>query len=237
MRSVDESGTSARILEKEENTRPRTKCEKMENSYFIVHDFMVEKLKLDGTELMVYALIYSFSNAGSNCYGSIEYISKRIGASRTTAYRALKNLVKKNYLIKQKPAKSGKVIYTVNDEILFKNETVGVSEQNSEICKIEPNNKGIKKKIITNYDSIYLKKAKPSITHFGPKKLVAMTLHQYTKLLMAFGVIPTLDYIKILEGRIDSAEPGAYKNHYKTIITWGRQDGLLDETARMILDS
>lgn len=207
----------------------------MENSYFIVYDFMVDELKLDGSELLVYALIYSFTNAGSECYGTLEYIAKRVGASRTTVYRALKELAKKKYIIKRKEKKSGRVIYVAGREALFKNENTTASECNTDSFKTAPNNKEIKKEIITNYHSFTQEGAKRPICYFGPNKVVEMTLHQYTNLLRAFGISDTLRYIRILDERILSAKTGAYKNHYKTIITWAREDGLVDENAERIL--
>ena len=207
----------------------------MENSYFIVYDFMVDELKLGGATLLVYALIYSFTNAESECYGSLEYIADRVGASRTTVYRSLKELTRKNYIIKGKAERIGKVSYIANRNVLFKNENTTASECNTEGFKTAPNNKEIKKEIITNYHSFTQEGAKRPICYFGPNKVVEMTLHQYTNLLRAFGISDTLRYIRILDGKILSAKPRAYKNHYKTIITWAREDCLVDENVERIL--
>ena len=207
----------------------------MENSYFIVYDFMVDELKLSGATLLVYALIYSFTNAESECYGSLEYIAERVGASRTTVYRSLKELTRKNYIIKGKAERIGKVSYIANRNVLFKNESTATSECNTEGFKTAPNNKEIKKEIITNYHSFTQEGAKRPICYFGPNKVVEMTLHQYTNLLRAFGISDTLRYIRILDEKILSAKPRAYKNHYKTIITWAREDCLVDENVERIL--
>ena len=207
----------------------------MENSYFIVYDFMVDELKLSGATLLVYALIYSFTNAESECYGSLEYIAERVGASRTTVYRSLKELTRKNYIIKGKAERIGKVSYIANRNVLFKNESTDTSECNTESFKTAPNNKEIKKEIITNYHSFTQEGAKRPICYFGPNKVVEMTLHQYTNLLRAIGISDTLRYIRILDEKILSAKPRAYKNHYKTIITWAREDCLVDENVERIL--
>ena len=207
----------------------------MDNSYFIVYDFMVDELKLSGATLLVYALIYSFTNAESECYGSLEYIAERVGASRTTVYRSLKELTRKNYIIKGKAERIGKVSYIANRNVLFKNESTATSECNTESFKTAPNNKEIKKEIITNYHSFTQEGAKRPICYFGPNKVVEMTLHQYTNLLRAIGISDTLRYIRILDEKILSAKPRAYKNHYKTIITWAREDCLVDENVERIL--
>ena len=207
----------------------------MENSYYIVYDFMVDELKLSGATLLVYALIYSFTNAESECYGSLEYIAERVGASRTTVYRSLKELTRKNYIIKGRGDGIGKISYIANRNALFKNESTAPSECNTEGFKAAPNNKEIKKEIITNCHSFTQEGKKVPICYFGPNKLVEMTLHQYVNLLRAFGVCETLRYIRVLDEKILSAKPGAYKNHYKTIITWAREDCLVDENAERIL--
>ena len=207
----------------------------MENSYYIVYDFMVEELKLNGTALMVYALIYSFTNAGSECYGSMQYIAERVGASRVTVYRALKELVEKNYVIKRRSEGTNNISYVAQYEAVYKNENTDASECNSECFKTEHNNKEIKNEIITNYHSFTQERAKKPIVRFGPNKRVEMTLHRYANLLRSFGVPETLRYIRILDEKIMSSKKGAYKNHYKTIITWAREDGLVDEYAEMIL--
>ncbi len=173
----------------------------MENSYYTVYNFMVDELKLGGTTLLVYALIYSFTNAGGDCYGSLDYIAERVGASRTTVYRALNELTEKNYIIKQKAEKAGRVKYTANHKTLFQNENTAVSECNTEGFKTAPNNKEIEKGIITNYHSFTQEGAKKPIFYFGPNKAVEMTLHQYINFVQAFGLSDTLRYIRILDGK------------------------------------
>lgn len=207
----------------------------MINSYYIIYDFMVEKLKLSGVTLLVYALVYSFTKSGDDCHGSLNYIAGRVGGSRSSVYRALKELVKKNYVIKLKSEDSGRISYTANWNYAFQNKTGEYSECNTEDCKTTPNNKEIKKPIITNNHTFIQGKPNQPISYFGPEKVVAMTLHQYVNLLRAVGVTPTLDYIRILQERILSMPKNSYKNHYKTIITWARQDGMVDEEGEWIL--
>jgi len=234
MTVVDESGASSENFRKGKKEASR-KCEKMINTYYIIYDFMVEKLKLSGVTLLVYALIHSFTKSGDDCYGTLEYIAKRVGASRTSVYRALKELVKNGYLFKHKQENNGRVIYVANLKIEFQNEISGVSNSNMEDFKMTPNNKEIKKPIITNNHSYIQGKSQGNISFFGPKKIVAMTIHQYVNLMRAAGVFPTLDYIKRLEIKILLSPEGSYKNHYQTIINWARRDGLVDEEGEIIL--
>lgn len=51
----------------------KTKELKGMQTYFILHDWMTDKLELHGVSLLVYGLIYSFSITGKEVYdGSLE---------------------------------------------------------------------------------------------------------------------------------------------------------------------
>jgi len=69
--------------------------------YFVVHEWMVTDLGLKGTELLVYAIIYGFTQIEEQkFYGSRRYLSNFIGASISSIQRSLDYLVEKGYLIK-----------------------------------------------------------------------------------------------------------------------------------------
>lgn len=68
---------------------------------------MVSELGLSGTELLVYALVYSFSRTGY-FNGSRSYIAKRTGASLRSVDRALHSLVDKGYIIRILEGKDNK---------------------------------------------------------------------------------------------------------------------------------
>jgi len=71
-------------------------------NYFTILDFMVKDLKLSGNELLIYALIYGFSQDGDSEFkGSINYLSERIGACRKTTQNTLNSLLKKGLIDKK----------------------------------------------------------------------------------------------------------------------------------------
>ena len=71
-------------------------------NYITIVDFMVEDLKLKGNELIVFALIYGFSQDDvSDFHGSLTYMQQRTGLSRQTVVDVLKKLVDKKLIIKE----------------------------------------------------------------------------------------------------------------------------------------
>ncbi len=210
--------------------------QKMENTYYVIHDFMVKAFKLSGVPLLVYALIYSFTKVGGECYGSMEYIAERVGSSRTSVYRALKELIRKNLIVKHKSEKYGKISYVAKVEFEFQDATQKISEFNTASYKMAPNNKEDNKgEIITNNHSFIQERAKPEIMRLGNEKVIVLTRHQYDNLVRSLGYAAFFHYLDVLEERILASPIGSYKNHYKTIITWARQDGLVNERAERIL--
>ena len=68
---------------------------------YAIHDFMTEHLGLRGNELLLYALIYAFSQDGSGCfYGSNAYAAKKVGCARENVNRILTSLEGKGLLIR-----------------------------------------------------------------------------------------------------------------------------------------
>ena len=76
--------------------------EQKKKTGYALYDFMTRDLGLSGVALRVYALIYSFTAAGGNCHGSLDYIAERTKASKRMVQRALDLLVKREYVIKEK---------------------------------------------------------------------------------------------------------------------------------------
>ncbi len=72
------------------------------NNYIVIQNWMTSKLKLSGNELLVYALIYGFSQDGeSYFYGSANYIADFINVSKRSILKILNNLTEKQLLSKK----------------------------------------------------------------------------------------------------------------------------------------
>lgn len=77
-------------------------------NYAVVEQWMTQKLNLSGNELLVYAVIYGFSQDGeSKYYGSRRYIAEFLNISFATVDRVLLSLVKKGLIIKETELKNG----------------------------------------------------------------------------------------------------------------------------------
>ena len=80
-----------------------------DENYYVVHGWMVNKLGLLGNELLVYSIIYGFSQDEDGWFsGSVNYIQQWMGgASKSTVLRTVNSLVEKGYIIKEHPEKNG----------------------------------------------------------------------------------------------------------------------------------
>ena len=73
----------------------------MKEKYVVIHSFMVDELGLKGNELMIFAIIYGFSQDGESYFkGSLAYLMEWTGASKVTVIKSLKSLVEKGYIEK-----------------------------------------------------------------------------------------------------------------------------------------
>lgn len=79
-----------------------------DGNFFTVQAFMRNELNLKGNELLIYAIIYGFSQIENQFFtGSLNYLADWTGASRTTVKTTLINLLKKGLLDKETIFKNG----------------------------------------------------------------------------------------------------------------------------------
>lgn len=64
----------------------------------IIFTFMIKDLHLKGAELLIYALIYSFSQFGQVCYMKADTMAQELGLSRSQVFRCLSSLLKKDLI-------------------------------------------------------------------------------------------------------------------------------------------
>lgn len=93
----------------------------MEKNYIHIDNWMINGLGLNTkNELLIYAVIYSFSENTNNqgYYGSLDTLSKRVASSRTRVCEVLKKLCDKKLIVKQDVYKNNVkyCLYRVNPE-------------------------------------------------------------------------------------------------------------------------
>lgn len=82
-----------------------------DNNYIVIQGWMINQLKLKGNELMVYALIYGFSQEQDNWFtGSLGYLANWCQTSKQTIITVLKSLMAKG-LINKRSLEKNKVIF------------------------------------------------------------------------------------------------------------------------------
>lgn len=70
-----------------------------DNSYVVIQSFMVNELNLKGNELLVYAVIYGYSQDGKQWFrGTRKHLSEWCGATKATVSNCLKSLVEKGLI-------------------------------------------------------------------------------------------------------------------------------------------
>ena len=72
-----------------------------DENYYQISGWMLNVLRLKGIELQIFAIIYGFSQDGESMFsGSLTYLCDWVGASKPTVIKALKDLVSKEYIVK-----------------------------------------------------------------------------------------------------------------------------------------
>ena len=105
------------------------------DTYYTVHKFMTRELKLSGTELLTFALLYSFFCTEERCFrGSLSYITERTGASFRAVNYALRSLLDKGFITKERCEKGVGFIYRIGDA------AVGFIEAKRKKCTDEAQN-------------------------------------------------------------------------------------------------
>lgn len=79
-----------------------------DGNFITIQSFMVKDLKLKGNELLIYAIIYGFSQNGEDKFtGSLQYICDWTNSSKQGVMKSLKSLVEKGLIEKTDIYKNG----------------------------------------------------------------------------------------------------------------------------------
>ena len=106
-------------------------------NYISIQGWMVNELNLKGNELLVYAIIYGFSQEENQKFaGSIQYLANWIGSSKQTVFNCLKSLIEKELIEKKETFINGVKFCEYQSKFLMG--VVKIFDGGSQ--KIRPNN-------------------------------------------------------------------------------------------------
>ena len=167
-----------------------------DNNYYVISGWMINKLELSNTELMVFAIIYGFcqhDEVEGNYHGSLQYLADFTGTTKQTIIKVLKSLTAKKYIKKSESYQNNVKFctYKINTTVVEKltgsqkslpnNETLdneSLYNKNKKEAKTDfdvlideyTNNDKLK---IAIYEFIKMRKGiKKPITSYGLKKML-----------------------------------------------------------------
>lgn len=187
-----------------------------DENYINIQGWMVNELKLKGNELLLYALIYGFSQTEGQVYnGGLQYLADWTNSTKQGVIKNLKSLVEKGYIVKKEEkvnsVKFCEYYVTKFNGVLNKVEQGIKQSLTGGIKQSLPNNSNNN----TNNNIIDIKESniKEKSKHkFGEYQRILLTDDEYSKLCNEYGE----DYINDVIERIDEyVEQNNNKNKYK----------------------
>ena len=189
---------------------------------FLIHRFMAEELELTGGRLLIYALIYSFSNSKEGLYfGPLDYLSLMSGMSYSSVRRVLGELLDLGYIEKCTIRK--KTGYRAAELREPKDEDTELPPNEAE--KELPTQNYMLEREIDVRELIAPPTIKPKyVFHsFSKMGLVSMTAEQYQVLLGLVDEDKLTGYIHRIEDMILNQDCNVH-SPYKTIKRWIKED-------------
>lgn len=207
--------------------------ENVKNENFVViQGFMVKDLQLKGNELMIYAIIYGFSQLDGHCFnGSLQYLMDWTNLSKQGVLNCLNSLIDKDLIVKNEHYEGAvkKVDY------LSKNLTGAVKKVDGGSQKSLPRGS----KNLTAISNIYIqdnyfdnkedkiedkkedniKAKKPKKEKYGEYNNVLLTDEEYNRLCEDYTQETTHKAIKFLDEYIEEKEYKS-KSHNLAMRRW-----------------
>ena len=196
-------------------------------NYVVIQGFMVNEMKLKGNELLVYAIIYGFSQEEGQVFsGSLQYLADWTNSSKQGVSKNLKSLVEKGYL-----GKNDKYINGVKFCEYYATKFNGVCNsvvQGIQQSLIPPIQQSLTNNIdLDNIDNNINnkkenKKEKSYLSPLGEFNNVLLTQEELDKLKE--NIVNWKDRIDDLSIYLENNPKKKYASHYATILTWYRRD-------------
>lgn len=109
-----------------------------DGGFLVIQKWMLTDLKLKSTELMVYAIIYGFSqDSQGECWASLDYFQLWTGASRSSIIRAINGLEEKGLIERRRREGTTSALRAVDGGVKMKRGGVNLKRGG---VNLKPNN-------------------------------------------------------------------------------------------------
>lgn len=186
---------------------------------YTIHDFMTEQLGLKNAELLLYALVYNFSQDGIGCfYGSNDYAAKKVGCTRVNVNDKLARLVEQGLLKRFEGFHNGRTtidyVAVVPDSC---QENIQCQQNLQPLStKFTP---GCDESLHNNKVDIEVKKDISTTTRVKLAEYVSMTEEEHQKLVDKYGDADAKRMIEILDN-YKGQSGKKYKSDYRACLGW-----------------
>lgn len=196
-------------------------------NYIVIQGWMINDLDIKGNELIVYAIIYGFSQAEGQVFnGSLQYLANWTRSTKQGVSKNLKSLVEKGYIVKNDKYING-VKFCEYYATKF-NRVCNSVVQGMQQSLIPPIQQSLTNNIdLDNIDNNINnkkenKKEKSYLSPLGEFSNVLLTQEELDKLKEK--IVNWKDKIDDLSIYLENNPKKKYASHYATILTWHRRD-------------
>ena len=199
-----------------------------DGTYVNIQSFMVNELRLSGNALIIYAVIYGFSQDGDSWFtGSRSYLAAWCQASKSTVSRNLEILCADGLIERRERTESGVLLV---DYRVVRGTQNGYGRTQNEQGGVPKMGMGGVPKMSTHNIEVDTLDSKPSGEHREPRHKYG----EYSNVLLSDTDLAKLkrEFPNEWQERIERlsaymASTGkSYKNHLATIRNWARRDSI-----------
>lgn len=179
---------------------------KSEN-YIVIQGFMIKDLNLKGNELLIYAIIYGFSQEENQKFnGSLQYLADWTNSTKQSVLKNIKSLIKKGYIIKEE-----KIVNNIKFCEYYTTKFNSIKKSLTNNININNNNNIY----ISNISEKKFNSSKKST--YGKYKNILLTDKQLEQLKQEYS-----NYEELIDRLDKGIETYGYKynNHYLAIKAW-----------------
>ncbi len=175
-------------------------------NYIVIQGFMVNELNLKGNELLIYAIIYGFSQLESQEFnGTLQYLANWCNSTKQGVLKALKSLIEKG-LIEKQENKINNILFISYHTTKFntiKQSLTGDETKFNEGIK-QSLMVGIKQSLINNNNIDINNINNNKYIYMGKFKRIKITEEEYQRLINDFNKDFIDDVINALDEYVES---------------------------------